>query len=183
MTRGAPVTDLPSYDSRADILAHIHQVRDRLDVFAAELLRRGTAHDASKLSDAEKPAFDLVTPLLAGVTYGSPEFRALEERVRPTLKHHYQHNSHHPEFYGERGIAGMDLFDVVEMICDWIASAARQPGNAVNLAYNVDLFGIDSQLASILANTLERWPRAAPMPPPAPPLQSAAALRPEGPHR
>jgi hypothetical protein len=150
----------PQYDSRADILSHIHQVRDRLDVFVAELLRRGTAHDASKFSDAEKPAFDLVMPLLRGITYGSPEYRALEERVRPALAHHYQHNSHHPEHYGERGIAGMDLFDVVEMICDWIASVAGRSGGELNLAYNVDLFGIDPQLASILANTLKRWPLA-----------------------
>jgi hypothetical protein len=28
------MTDSPPYDSRADILAHIHHVRDRLDVFA-----------------------------------------------------------------------------------------------------------------------------------------------------
>ena len=152
------VSDIQPYDSRADILAHIHQVRDRLDGFAAELLRRGAAHDASKLTDAEKPAFDLVTPLLVGVSYGSSEYRALEERVRPALTHHYRHNSHHPEHYGERGIAGMDLFDVVEMICDWIASAARHPEDGVNLAYNTKLFGLDGQLASILANTLKRWP-------------------------
>jgi hypothetical protein len=152
------MTDTPAYDSRADILAHIMQVRDRLDMFATELLRRGSVHDASKFSDAEKPAFDLVTPLLPGVTYGSPEYRALEDRVRPALEHHYQHNSHHPEYYGNQGIAGMDLFDVVEMVCDWIASVAGRPGGGLNLAYNLENFGIDSQLASILANTLERWP-------------------------
>lgn len=153
------MSDIQPYDSRADILAHIHQVRDRLDEFAAELLRRGAAHDASKLTDAEKPAFDLVTPLLVGVSYGSPEYHALEESVRPALTHHYRHNSHHPEHYGEHGIAGMDLFDLVEMICDWIASAARHPRDGVNLAYNTKLFGLDCQLASILANTLKRWPR------------------------
>jgi hypothetical protein len=153
------MTDKPPYDSRPDILTHIHQVRDRLEVFATELLRRGSVHDASKFSDAEKPAFDLVTPLLRGVTYGSPEYQALEDRVRPALEHHYQHNSHHPEFYGNQGIAGMDLFDVVEMVCDWIASVAGRPGGDLNLTYNLENFGIDSQLASILANTLERWPR------------------------
>jgi len=154
------VGDAPPYDSRADILAHIHLVRDRLDACAAELLRRGTAHDASKLSDAEKPAFDLVTPLLPGVAYGSAEFSALEQRIRPALLHHYEHNAHHPEHYGDRGITGMDLFDVVEMVCDWIASAAGQPAGHVNLSHNVRRFGIDSQLESILANTLDRWPGA-----------------------
>jgi hypothetical protein len=158
-TGGAAVSDIPQYDSRADILAHILAVRDRLDVFATALARRGSAHDASKFSDAEKPAFDEITPLLSGVTYGSPEYQALEERVRPALEHHYQHNSHHPEYYGNLGIAGMDLFDVVEMVCDWIASVAGRSGGGLNLDFNVRRFGIDGQLASILANTLQRWPR------------------------
>jgi hypothetical protein len=157
--RDIPQSDIPPYDSRADILAHILAVRDRLDVFAAALARRGSAHDASKFSDAEKPAFDLVTPLLPGVIYGSPAYQALEERVRPALEHHYQHNSHHPEYYRSLGIAGMDLFDVVEMVCDWIASVAGRSGGGLNLDFNVQRFGIDAQLASILANTLDRWPR------------------------
>ena len=52
----------------------------------------------------------------------------------------------------------MDLFDLVEMVCDWIAAAERKPNDGVKLAYNVLLFGIEPQLASILANTLARWP-------------------------
>ena len=35
----------------------------------------------------------------------------------------------------------------------------RKPDDGVKLAYNVRLFGIDPQLAAILANTLARWPR------------------------
>jgi hypothetical protein len=53
----------------------------------------------------------------------------------------------------------MDLFDLVEMFCDWIAAAKRNPADGVKLAYNVELFGIQDQLASILANTLARWPK------------------------
>src|SRR4051812_4424879 len=79
--RGVQVSEPPAYDSRADILAHIHHVRDHLSQFATELLQRGAAHDASKLTQAEKPAFDLVTPLLPNIAYGSPEYRALEDRV------------------------------------------------------------------------------------------------------
>ncbi|MDB5398577.1 MAG: hypothetical protein JWQ55_595, partial [Rhodopila sp.] len=33
------------------------------------------------------------------------------------------------------------------------------PEDGVKLSYNVELFGIEPQLASILANTLARWPR------------------------
>jgi hypothetical protein len=44
---------MSGYDSRADSLAHILAVRDRLDCFAAELLARGQAHDASKFGPEE----------------------------------------------------------------------------------------------------------------------------------
>jgi len=152
------MSELPAYDSRADTLAHIHAVRDNINLFVAGLLERGRVHDASKLSPEEKPAFDAVLPLLPGVAYGSPEYEALVRRMGAALTHHYRNNSHHPEHHAD-GIGGMDLFDVVEMICDWIASAARNPRDGVRLDYNVKQFGIEPQLARILANTLSRWPR------------------------
>ena len=152
------MSDQPGFDSRADTLAHIALVRDHLDSFVTEMLKRGGRHDASKLTPAEKPTLDLVLPLLVGVSYGSPEYQALLDRAALMLQHHYAGNSHHPEHYRERGIAGMDLFDIVEMICDWMASARRDPAGEVKLAYNVELFGIEPQLAAILANTLARWP-------------------------
>ena len=152
------MSDGSAYDSRADILAHVHKVRDIIDTFVAGMLARGRLHDASKLNEPEKTAFDQVIPRLAGLAYGSPEYEAIVESMRPALAHHYRHNSHHPEHYGPAGVAGMDLFDLVEMVCDWIAAAERKPNDGVKLAYNVRLFGIEPQLASILANTLARWP-------------------------
>ena len=145
------------YDSRADTLAHIHAVRDAIEVFVAGMLARGRVHDASKLGAAEKPAFDAVMPLLRGVTYGSEAYEVLVRRMGPALEHHYRANSHHPEHHAA-GVAGMDLFDVVEMLCDWMASAARKPEDGVKVDYNVRLFGIEPQLASVLANTIKRWP-------------------------
>jgi hypothetical protein len=147
-----------TYDSRADTLAHIHHVRNNIDTFVAEMLRRGRVHDASKFSAAEKPALDQAMPLLKGVAYGSPEWQAVIDRVGPALAHHHRHNSHHPEHYGNEGMAGMDLFDVVEMVCDWMAAARRHKEDGVRLDLNVPQFGIEPQLASIIANTLARWP-------------------------
>jgi hypothetical protein len=147
-----------AFDSSAETLAHILEVRANIDAFVVEMLRRGRVHDASKMSEIEKPAFDEALPLLRGVSYGSPEYEAVVDRVRPALEHHYRRNSHHPEHYGAAGIAGMDLFDVVEMVCDWMAAATRNPGDGVKLAHNVQEFGIADQLAAILANTLARWP-------------------------
>ena len=146
------------YDSRADSLAHIHHVRDNIGVFVAEMLRRGRDHDASKFSAAEKPALDEALPLLEGVAYGSPAWQEVVDRVAPALEHHYRNNTHHPEHYGNAGVAGMDLFDVVEMVCDWMAAARRNPGDGVKVAYNVRKFGIEPQLAAVIENTLIRWP-------------------------
>jgi hypothetical protein len=147
-----------TFDSSADILQHILEVRAYLDTFVTEMLRRGRVHDASKFSEAEKPAFDEAIPLLRGVSYGSPEYTEVLRRLQPAFDHHYRCNSHHPEHYGAEGIAGMDLFDLAEMVCDWMAAAKRNPKDGVNLAYNIELFGMQDQLAAIVANTLARWP-------------------------
>jgi hypothetical protein len=146
------------YDSRADTLAHIHLVRDNIDVFVSEMLRRGRDHDASKFSNIEKPGLDEVLPQLEGVAYGSPAWEDIVNRAAEALAHHYCHNSHQPEHYGNQGVAGMDLFDLVEMVCDWMAAASRNSADGVKVGYNVQKFGIAPQLASIIENTLARWP-------------------------
>ena len=148
----------PQYDSRADSLARIRHVRDNIEAFVVEMLRRGRVHDASKFSSTEKPVLDDAMPRLKGVAYGSAEWDAVLAQMRPMLEHHFRENSHHPEHYGNEGIAGMDLFDVVEMVCDWMAAARRHPADGVRLDLNVEKFGIVPQLAAIIANTLKRWP-------------------------
>ena len=147
-----------TYDSTAETLRHIAGVQARLDVVVAELLRRGRVHDASKFSPDEKPAFDAALAGVRGLAYGSPAYNAVVVQVQPTLDLHCTRNSHHPQFYGAAGIAGMDLFDLVEMLCDWMAAAQRNPADGVRLDINVAAFGIAPQLAAILANTLARWP-------------------------
>lgn len=149
---------MSAYDSRADTLAHIHAVRDCIGVFVTEMLQRAQRHDVSKLSAEEKPVFDQVFPMLQGLAYGSPAWNEAVERAAPALAHHYRRNAHHPEHYAN-GIAGMDLFDLVEMLCDWMAAAQRNPSDGVRLDLNVRAFGIEPQLASILSNTLARWPK------------------------
>jgi hypothetical protein len=146
---------MSDYDSQAETLAHIHRVRDFLGEFACALIERGRIHDASKLAEPEKPFFDRETPKLKGLTFGSDEYKASLARLGEGLKHHYAANSHHPEHY-PNGVAGMDLFDLVEMFCDWRAAAERNANKTVNLQVCVDRFNIEPQLASIMANTLTR---------------------------
>lgn len=86
-------------DSKDETTAHILRVRELIDVVRDNLHRRATVHDKSKLEAPEKEGFDEVTNKLRGLTYGSPEYKASLEHLKPILAHHYAHNSHHPEHY------------------------------------------------------------------------------------
>ena len=143
---------MTQYDSKADTLEHIRKVSEYLGVFAIELIKRGMAHDDSKLGPIEKPHFDRETPMLKELTYGSPEYKESLGRLQDALKHHYAANSHHPEFHKE-GVNGMSLLDVVEMFCDWKAASERNKGGKLNLEISFERFKFSKQLADIFRNT------------------------------
>lgn len=145
------------YDSRPATWEHINKVQTNLVSFVNRLLGRALVHDQSKLHSPEVEAFDEVTPLLAGTTYGSPEYKANLARIRPAIDHHNAVNSHHPEHY-ENGIDGFDLLDLTEMLCDWKAATERHDDGDIrrSLEINRERFGMGDQLVSILANTIER---------------------------
>lgn len=145
-----------SYDSTQDTLEHIGKVQTRLLEVQHNLVRRSLRHDKSKLEEPEKSGYDQITEQLRDLAYGSDEYRAALKENKPTIDHHYQHNSHHPEHY-ENGIAGMSLLDVIEMVADWKAASERtkQGSIAQSLEHNKKRFGISDQLASILENTVK----------------------------
>ncbi len=107
-------------DSRPDTLQHIERVRDLLHVAVANLADRAVRHDASKLEEPEKSAFDRLKALaLSGMAYGSEEYRACLRAEKPAIDHHYAHNSHHPEFYPklpETTTSNMLRASAVEMV-------------------------------------------------------------------
>ncbi len=144
-----------SYDSSEDTQKHIDRVEELLLGAVAELLKRGIEHDASKLLPPEKEYFDKYTPELTNLVFGTPEYKESCQRLKPALDHHFSKNSHHPQFYGEEGINGMNLFDIVEMFFDWKASGERNStGNIYkSIDINAERFGISKQLKKILINT------------------------------
>ena len=121
---------------------------------------RAAVHDDSKLYWPEVEYFDKYTPILNGLSYGSPEYKESLAKLKPALDHHYANNTHHPEHY-KNGINGMDLFDLVELLADWKASSHRQnDGNLIcSLVKNKEKYGISDQLFEILENTVERYLR------------------------
>ena len=58
--------------------------------------QRALVHDASKLEEPEKSAFDRATPNLKSLAYGSGAYYAALKEVGPALQHHYAANDHHP---------------------------------------------------------------------------------------
>lgn len=146
------VDDNPSMPG---IIMHKEFVESYMNSAAEIISERGLNHDNSKLLSPELEAFDKADLAFKTAKYGSAEYKAAVDSIRPAVEHHYKENSHHPEHY-EDGIAGMSLFDLIEMVCDWKAASLRPPGN--NLADSFEMtcakYRIEDPLKSILKNTL-----------------------------
>lgn len=144
------------YDSSLDTLKHSRRVDTLLLQLLTAVQDRLTKHDASKLEEPEKPAFDEMTPKLAVTEYGTDEYRGHLNAMQPALVHHYAHNRHHPEHFRE-GVAGMTLIDVIEMLADWKAATERNAHGDLgkSLVIQQGRFSISDDLAAILRNTAE----------------------------
>lgn len=140
----------------AETLSHILQVGVIINKVIRELLTRAEHHDASKLSGLELDGFVEWTEKLHSLTYGTPEYQASLDGLQPALRHHYARNRHHPQHF-KNGVDDMNLIDVMEMLCDWMASSYRQDDGNIRLTLkvNAERFGIGDQLAKILDNTID----------------------------
>jgi hypothetical protein len=139
-----------------DTLRHIERVRNLLNLFAIELLKRGELHDQSKLVEPEVEGFTIHTKNLAGATYGSPEYQEFLKALKPTLDHHYANNRHHPEHY-KNGIEDMNLVDIIEMLLDWKAASERHNDGNIrkSIEINAKRFNMSPQLVTICENTAD----------------------------
>jgi hypothetical protein len=142
------------YSSRKDTLKHIWQVRRNIGAMAWALIQRAILHDKPKLHSPEKDFFDEYTPKLADSTYGSEEYKQYLKALKPALDHHYALNRHHPEHF-EKGIAGMNLIDILEMFCDWYAATKRHNDGDMmkSIEINQERFGYSDDLKAIFENT------------------------------
>lgn len=135
---------------------HIALVQRLLLSAQIELTRRIVTHDQTKLHSPEWEMYREVIPKLERLPYGSEEYKALVAEMRNgSLKHHFEHNRHHTEHF-ENGVNGMNLFDVLEMLIDWIAhTKLRADGDiAKSIEINSERFGISPQLKQIMSNTV-----------------------------
>jgi hypothetical protein len=147
--------NIEEYDSTKDTIEHIKLVDTYLRFLAHQLLIRGQEHDRSKLSSPEKEAFDIHTPNLKNLEYGSEGYQKSLDEMQEALKHHYSVNRHHPEHF-EKGILGFNLIDVLEMFADHCASTTRHEHGDINksIEINKDRFGYGEVLEAIFKNTV-----------------------------
>jgi len=139
----------------AETMRHILTVRSLLLGCILELAARADGHDRSKLEAPEDAMYAVFTARLATLTYGSEEYRACLREMGPALAHHYAHNSHHPEYHPD-GIAGMNLFDLLEMLCDWKAATLRHRDGSLeaSLRINETRFAMPPAIVRLLRNTI-----------------------------
>ncbi|SRR5258708_962795 len=137
-----------------DLIDHKRRVAHYMGLIANELFKRAAVHDNSKFSPEEFEAYDQAFPNFKKYAFGSEELKAVYESIRPALQHHFQENRHHPEHF-ENGIYEMNLIDVLEMVCDWLAASHRsKTGIGKGMEINEEKFGIDEQLSTIIAHTV-----------------------------
>jgi hypothetical protein len=142
-------------DFLTDLIDHKNRVGGYMRLVADELLRRACEHDNSKFSPSEFEAYESAFAGFQQHAFGTEEYKAVIEEIRPAVERHYAANDHHPEFFAG-GVNDMNLVQIIEMVCDWIAASQRRHGDlGESLRINKARFTISDQLQRIIENTVE----------------------------
>ena len=137
---------------------HTKEVRRNIGIFVQDLIHRGEVHDASKFEEPELTVFAENTHKLAGVSFGTEEYKKLLEEVKPAIDHHYSKNRHHPEHWSN-GVEDMNLIDLLEMIADWKAATKRNKNGNIrkSIEFNSEKYKFSPQLRRIFENTIREY--------------------------
>ena len=150
----------------ADTRKHQQLVNEGMVTSAKMLLDRGLVHDVSKLTEVERQYYEEPVWRLnhdEDIAYGSAEYKELTALMGKGLTHHKAVNDHHPEFYELTGdpsqmsdlLSRMNMFALIEMLCDWIAASKRKGGNpAMAMKFLKEKYDMSEQLEGILLRTL-----------------------------
>lgn len=155
------LSDTQAYTDSAyvrDTCQHIALVSLFMAQVKDELKVRAERHDESKLYEPERSIFRENTAKRDSVVYGSVEYYEHLRSVRVALNHHYANNRHHPEHHLS-GIRGMNLVDLIEMLCDWMSASMKEangdPARVRHVIHlNQERFGYSDEMAGILNNTV-----------------------------
>lgn len=132
---------------------HISNVKNLLGYVISRLTIQAAKHDISKL---DEPELSIYTEAFGtnNSPYGTKEYEEERNKLLSGLNIHYHHNAHHPEHHDD-GIQGMDLLQLLEMVCDWKAATKRNDQDNIykSIIINQKRFGFSDELARILENT------------------------------
>lgn len=123
-------------------LAHRSYLVEAVGFVRADLERRATVHDLSKLKDDEFAGFARINKAARVNKFGSQEYQDGMDRERAVIDLHFLRNSHHPEhpklkgaeaekarglpddatYWEAHTAAQLTFLDVIEMVCDWFAA-------------------------------------------------------------
>jgi hypothetical protein len=143
--------------------AHILEVGRLMSVLTAEMSARALTHDKSKMLVEDARIYARMAKEMSGLPYGTPAYKAVFEKYRLFIRNHHISNRHHPEYFSD-GIRGMNLVDLSEMLCDWIASRSKNRGGSILRSIDVGQkrFGFSDELRAVLLNTVVSFFREAP---------------------
>lgn len=156
--------DIKELFYEADTRKHQQAVQSIMIAVAQKIIQRAVVHDASKLESPEReyyidPVYTLTTEEVA---YDSDRYKELVARMDKGWEHHRYTNDHHPEFFEPYAVQtlndpvkAMDMFALIEMLCDWIAASQRKNNKPVlALAAMLKKYHVEEQLEAVLRNTL-----------------------------
>ena len=137
------------------MLGHRHDVSRCLSVLVESLMDRSVCHDLDKFHPevVDKHCEMFENFQKNRPPYGTPEYDQVRERFAQILERHYQANRHHPEHF-RNGIEGMNLVDVMEMVCDWVAATPKDQDLFDAVGLNCSKYGIDRQLMCLIVKTI-----------------------------
>lgn len=139
-----------------DTEKHIKLVRAYINIAIKDLLDRAQNHDATKLISPEMEVFGANFEALGKTEYGTPEYDALLEKVKPAVDHHYSKNRHHPEHWPEDESEYEEIMEHIATLPEgdpsikWLTSYANSLKSSIN---NMTLLDVTEMLADWRAAT------------------------------
>lgn len=135
---------------------HIRTIQAYMTLIGREWAERTRRHDESKFDTIELEGYVGIAEATKGLTAGSQEYLDALEPYRKVIKRHYLLNDHHPEHF-DSGVNGMNLIQILEMVCDWIAASTdREMHPMQSIDAQCERFNIDAQLKKIIINTMNQ---------------------------
>jgi hypothetical protein len=123
--------------SQYNTTAHKILVFRYLFIFCVKLLYRAAVHDFSKYGIYESTRLARVINDLNNTVYGSDKYNNNLALLDEFRKHHYERNTHHPEYY-EFGFRSMSVLDRIEMTADWLASSRRNKSGNISRSISLN---------------------------------------------